>query len=86
VGDDPDGDLDPYFTRPVMAVAGNPAAGQLRSLRLQEYTFSPEQVAALAESPRLAGLQLLAVPGDPDRPVYAPLRVRFGERLVGEGA
>jgi hypothetical protein len=25
------------------------------------------------------------VPGDPDRPLYAPLRARFGDRLVGEG-
>jgi uncharacterized protein (TIGR02996 family) len=84
--DDPDGDLGPFFAGPVMEVAGNPRAGQLRALRLQEYTFSPEQVATLADSPHLAGLHLLAVPGDPDRPLYAPLRARFGDRLVGEGA
>ena len=84
--DDPDGDLGPFFARPVTAVAANPKAGQLRSLRLQEYTLSPEQVAELADSPHLAGLHLLAVPGDPDRTLYAPLRARFGDRLVGEGA
>jgi uncharacterized protein (TIGR02996 family) len=70
----------------VGVVAASPQSAQLRSLRLSGFELSTEGVAALAESPHLVGLQLLSVPGDRNRPRYAPLRARFGRRLVGEGA
>ncbi len=70
----------------VRALASCGQVAQLRELRLGGDVLPPDAVLALAESPHLSGLRLLAVPGDETRPVYAPLRERFGDRLVGEGA
>jgi uncharacterized protein (TIGR02996 family) len=72
--------------RSCSVVARSPQAARLRTLRFTGFVLSVAAVAALANSPHLDQLRLLAVPGDPDRPLYAPLRARFGDRLVGEGA
>jgi uncharacterized protein (TIGR02996 family) len=72
----------------VVVIASSRQASQLRALRLSGLPglgLSRTGVEALAVSRHLHALQLLAVPGDPDRPLYAPLRARFGDRLVGEG-
>ena len=70
----------------VRAIATCRQGARLRELRLGGDPLPPDAVLALTESPHLSGLRLLAVPGDPTRPVYALLRERFGLRLVGEGA
>lgn len=73
------------LTRTVIAVANCPQVRQLRALRFTAFDFSAESVEVLAESPYLNGLHLLGVPSDRNRPLFAPLRERFGNRLVGEG-
>jgi uncharacterized protein (TIGR02996 family) len=64
-----------------------PQLARLRALRLFGNESLPAAtVDALVRSPYSVGLKLLAVPGDPEVRVYAPLQARFGDRLVGEGA
>ena len=74
------------LTRTVAAVANCPQLSQLRCLRFVAFEFLPSTVEALAASPYLDDLHLLSVPGDRARPLYAPLRERFGSRLASEGA
>ena len=73
-------------TRWVTTVVTSPKTARLRELRLFGFTPSTATVALMAGSPYLSRLYLLALPGDPGRPLYVPLRARFGDRLVGEGA
>jgi uncharacterized protein (TIGR02996 family) len=73
------------LTRTVAALAACPQVRQLRTLRFAAFDLSPACVRALAESPHLAGLHCLGIPGDRNRPLFAPLRERFEERLVDEG-
>jgi uncharacterized protein (TIGR02996 family) len=70
---------------PLGVLAYSPQAAQLRALRIGGVDVTDDAVEALASSPYLAGLRLLSLPGDRDRPRYAALRRRFGDRLVGEG-
>jgi uncharacterized protein (TIGR02996 family) len=73
------------LSRTVATVAANPQIRQLRALRFAAFDLSPACVRILAESPHLDGLRHLGVPGDRNRPLFAPLRERFGDRLVDEG-
>lgn len=70
--------------RTATAFAATSQARQLRSLWFLDYVFGADAVAALAASPYLDGLRRLGVPGRRQSPLYAPLRERFGARLVGD--
>ena len=67
-------------------IATCPGLSQLRVLRMGGDPLAAGAVAALADSLHLEEIERLIVPGDTALPVYAPLRARFGERLIGEGA
>ncbi|MDY3560832.1 TIGR02996 domain-containing protein [Gemmata sp. JC673] len=71
------------LARVVDSVAHSPRLRQLRVLRFTRFDFSPWVVDLLNASPHLDGLHLLGVPGDRNAPLFAPLRHRFGARLVG---
>jgi uncharacterized protein (TIGR02996 family) len=68
--------------RAVVAVAGCAQARQLRRLQFSLFTLTHAAVRELAESPYLDQLQELRLEGDANAPGLAPLRERFGDRLV----
>jgi uncharacterized protein (TIGR02996 family) len=74
---------EPADTGPaVEAIANCPQAAQLRRLNLSLFELSEEAVDALATSPHLRQLSRLQFFGDGDESLLAPLRERFGDRLV----
>lgn len=77
-------DGDSPVGRTAGAFASTSQARQLYNLWFLDYVFDPEAVEALAASPHLVGLRVLGVPGRRQSPLYAPLRERFGDRLVGD--
>lgn len=78
------GDDSGFRGRTAAALAATSQSRQLRSLWFLDYAFDSEAVAALATSPHLGGLRRLGVPGRRQWPLYAPLRERFGDLLVGD--
>ena len=69
-------------TPAVVAVANCPQAAQLHRLCLSLFDLNEEGVRALAASPHLGNLHLLQLDGYHGDPFFAPLRERFGDRLV----
>jgi uncharacterized protein (TIGR02996 family) len=66
------------------AVAYAAQMQQLRTLQFSLFTLSVEAVRELTESPYLGSLRELRLDGNPDSPMLAPLREKFGNRLVVE--
>jgi uncharacterized protein (TIGR02996 family) len=64
------------------AIAHTSYMQQLRTLQFTLFTLSVEAVQELVESPYLGSLQELRIDGNPDSAMFAPLRERFGDRLV----
>jgi uncharacterized protein (TIGR02996 family) len=55
---------------------------QLRRLRVSFFILDDISIDILAESPGFDGLEFLQVYGNPDDATVAPLRERFGDRLL----
>jgi uncharacterized protein (TIGR02996 family) len=66
----------------VIAIAYCPQARQLRRLQFSGTVLGPRAISALVTSPHLEHLHRLHLDGNRDDPRFAPLRERFGDRLV----
>ena len=69
-------------TRAIRAIAECPAMANIRRLQLSRFEVTPDGISALTSSSHLDALQYLGLNGDPNASYFAPLRERFGERLV----
>jgi uncharacterized protein (TIGR02996 family) len=72
------------FTPTITAISNCVQTCQLRLLQFSGFQLSPQGVVELSESPYLAELQELRLDGNPHSLLLAPLRDRFGTRLVVE--
>jgi hypothetical protein len=79
----PDGMGPFYYTAGITAVAGCSQARRLRLLRLRHFDLLPDDIRALVNSPHLAQARL-AVEHSIGLACLAPLRKRFGDRLIVE--